>query len=359
MLFDWNKWIWMSSSPFIIFAILLLFTHLLYLLFFRKIEVSIMNGSILMGISVTLMYAFSLYKTPLVIQVIITYELMIVWLYLIFEIIQQILRGESLRNFSERVLIGTWVTATVFSALVLDQAEPYLLGVLTLLVITALIMWLGYIMVFFEWIYRFVTKHKNNATNFDFFFVIATASIIILFQEFFHEDIPQWVYELAIDFSMIIYFICLLSLFYNHVLYKKSKQQTTQSLGLYYSSLAAIGLAGVLTLAIPEQLLYVLWQITLTLFSINMLVKLIYHCWHFDVNLIHYNPLRWFGIFNVAIFYGFTLMFYEQLYARHGLLAHIADKGHYVVILFAILQLFSLFLAIMWRFIKPSHQLNE
>lgn len=335
MLFAWDKWLWMSGSPFLLFAILLLFSHACYLILFKPLTTRLSSGYIVLSLAVTILYALQRIKIPAFIPIIAAYELMIVWLYLIFELFQKLLRGRLLPHAAEQVIACIWVAATAFSVLVLDRVEPYLLGVITLVAITAIVMWFGVMMVMVNVYWQFIKSKTLLPHGLHFLFATATASIIVLIEELFHENFSDSFYAVLFDFCIILYGLSIIQLVYSF--YQRQSIDYLLKSGLHYSSLAMIGIAGVLTHAADERFLYAMWQLTMLFFMINCV------CWLINIHQrwYCYRHRRWISLFNLAIIYGFAQVFYDELYLRSGLLAIIANYGHVIVLVAAFLQIAS------------------
>lgn len=287
-----------------------------------------------MSLSVVILYALTSLPLGGVLFLIIAYQLMIVWLYLVFEIIHLVLSHAVFKTFIDKVNLGAWITATVFATIALDQAEPTLLGFITLLSLTTGLLWLMYLFIMYQWIIQIMKGSRFYSASF-FFFGIATTAIAILLDALFHENIALWVYQTIIGLGALLYILSLVYLIKS--LRKHSKSiliRWVNTYGFTHGGLAIIGLACVYTQSISEHaILFIWWCVVLFLLlhlAANTFVTLR------RLSLIKiispYQTKQWLSIFNVGVFFGFTFVLNEQLYAHNQLLFLIITYGAYAVI---------------------------
>lgn len=300
------------------FLVLLGITHLIYHRYFRFISISNLSSYMIMGVGLFLLVCLPNFAWPHFVLQIGSFELAIIWIYLIMGVAQAAIESSSLsiEHPQNRLAMGASVTATAILALLLDKSEPLLHGSILFLSMVAIFWLIAYLLVIGQWIYQFIAhKTKLYVSQIILLSTIAIQVCVLMEGELFHRIIPGWMYQgfILVGYGFYVFgFIAIARYFlftrYKHVLVCLSGAST-----LLYSAMAMTGLAMLMTGQYPDWMIALAWWWTVFLFvlieglELNRLFARI-RLKGIKKALFVYHPSQWLRIFSLTTLYGFASM---------------------------------------------------
>ncbi|MBA3661227.1 MAG: hypothetical protein H0W64_05845 [Gammaproteobacteria bacterium] len=341
MLSIWERWVWNANSNFVLFFLLLLFSHLVYLILFRNSKAQSKVGYIPLALSMVAIVFFSAFNVSHVVTKLIGMEIIIIWLYLAANLIENYLNEDlSLSDGSLGLATGTWILGTIFPLILFIEIAPTLYGFIllqTLIVIFLLI-------IFFPLTLRWLKRYLKGLEVFDaniFLIVLNIQAVTILLFDLMRESIPLIVYQSIILFGLFCYVVLFFVFVRTQIMSSKNLiKQFQVEYVLLYAALALSGMAMINTHSYSEAVVTLIWAISAILFIIIETVDIL------RVFLLlrnrgraawSYHVAQWARPFAIAVMYAFSLAYYIP-YATKPFIGYIVKYGQYIVIACFILQ---------------------
>lgn len=346
MLITWNRWLWISGSPFFLFIVLFLISQLAYYLFFRPIKPSMMSGAIVMALAIFAITCLPNFELPFLLVLILALELLIVWFYVGFSLIQAYLIDElHHKELATNLALGTWSAGTALLAFLLDQLQPILHGFIILFGILAIVLWLVYFFIIAQWfIATFVKRIATPVNGMVFLATVSTQCVVMVIDRLFGGDIGDWFYQCIVSVGYLLYFAGFFLLILYFVKQYRISFKWSAANTLFYGAMALNGLAIInLNSEIPLWIIHATWWWTIISFVLITGIEIYF--WvrralnqESRKNLFKYATSQWLRLFSICSFYGFAWAYYHQHYNESTFLSWIADYGHYALLVLYLLE---------------------
>lgn len=317
------------------FLVLLGVTHLIYHRYFRFISISNLSSCMVMAAGFFLLICLPSFAWPHFVLQIASFELAIVWIYLIMGVAQAAIESPSLsiEHPANRLAMGASVTATAILALLLDKSEPLLHGSIIFLSMVAIFWLIAYLLVIGQWIYKFIVNQaKLYVSQLILLSTIALQMCVLMEGELFHRVIPAWMYQVFILMGCVLYVFGFFAIA-RYFLFTRFKRILICLSGvstLLYSAMAMTAMAMLMTGKYPDWMIELAWWWTVLLFvlieglELNRLFTRI-KLKGFKKALFVYHPSQWLRIFSLTTLYGFASM---------RLHSNLSFGGYFLTILF-------------------------
>ena len=347
MMFDFLAW-WesFSEAPFVLLIVLLLVTHFFYHRYFRHLQLTVASPSIIMALGAFALIAMPELHINISIMLVVAIELVLLWTYLTISLLYSYSHGLiSFRPPRKNIEVGTWVTGTALTMLVIDQIEPTLYGFILWLGLASLFFYALYVCLVIKWLALSRRRHIKIDGKV-MLIAISTLSIALLIMEVFGADVPTWIYQGIISSGTLLGFTGLLAIIISYKRQCRGHFFATWSTSncLIYGAFAMTGLAALETHSFEKELIYIDWYFTIIWFVIVELLELVRLCirvkkkgWFKSVGVYHVS--QWLRIFALAMLNGFALSYYNHHYISNKLLAITASYAQFIVLMLVIIEL--------------------
>ncbi len=346
--FTSEGWLEHLGSPIVAFILLLVISHLIYIRLFSHQTPSLMSGSIWMALGVFALDALRQLGFPYFYMLYVVLEILIIGLYLGLNLLQGVMDDEiNIKDPTEELAIGTWITAAVMSVILLNQIEKTLLGFVALISIVAFSLFAYYLYVIAHWYYLYLHKKTRVQVNGNLLLsAISFQAIGLLLLELFHDNIHAYVYVALVIVGLVLYvcgIICIASCVYT----SRSRRVTagwSNEITLAHAALSMAGLAMINTQAFPDWAIHAIWCVTLIVFvsvELGELLRLTSRCKLKNLSqaIGIYHNSQWIRIFAFGIFYSFILNYYQYEYSTDTITTMIVSYGQYVVAILLVAEI--------------------
>lgn len=344
MLSLWDRWVWNANSQFVLFFLLLVLSHLVYLLLFRGIKANPYAGLIVASLASIALIVFALFNISTLLSKLITLEVVIIWLYIAANLFESYLADNlDLKVQANQLAVGTWVLGTLLPLLLFIQVVPMLYGFILLQTIVITLLGLCFFIFCVLIVINYLRPATQELSAFIFLLPVNIEAFAILLNELFRGYIPLLVYQSLILFGIVCYLLLSLIMLV-YIIHRKPKKlvfvDQQYSFALLYAAPAMAGLAMLNTISFPESILQFVWFFALAVLLLIEVRALL--LWYKNKHKnFTYHTQQWTRVLAIAIFYQFTYIY--SPYAVNDSVRYLAQYGQYVVLaLFAFQLLFLL-----------------
>lgn len=336
------------SSPLFLFILLLIFSHLIYLRIFQKYKPGVESGAFVLAINTYVLACLPFYHLPVIIMLLVTLELLIIWMYISLGLMQSYLNHDlHFNHHADRLALGYWVAGTALLVLLLNQAALSLQGLVVLLSILAVILYVIYAVIFMRWLWLSVCHRFHlHASGMILLATVSTQAISLLLITLFRHDAPLWMYQCLIGFGFIFYPLGLIAIVM-HLLNAHSHSFIKgwgNVSSLIHGALSITGLAILEAQGDMNDGVVYLWSLTLALIVLielfdlfRFILKVKSHGFIREISIYHAS--QWVRLFAFSMFYAFTVLYYQYAGGGTSLSASIIYYGQYMITLFFVAQL--------------------
>lgn len=336
------------------FFILLCLSGLVRYFYKKEPRPSTADGSIVMAIGI---FSFdALLKLPLVSRgftQLVTLELLIVWLLLVKNYLNQSLHGGFkclINHTAGQFGIGTWVAGSSILALLFFRDFTCYRFIAWLCAFLAFIIWLPYLALSVCNLWLIVTRQRKVHIGIMLLATVSTQSIVLLTYFMFATTIPRLAYQAVIVLGYFLYFTGLF-IIVRYLLYSRLSRiilgwHSTNS--ILHGALSISGLAAATTKVISDQLIIGTWFLAtgfLLLVEGISVIKGIYRFRRagFTEGILVYDVSQWARVFTLGMYYTFNLSLITHQVYVNPLIQWVAYYGQYGVLGIVLFELVNYF----------------
>lgn len=323
---------------------LLFLTHLICQRWFKDYPASSLSGAVIMTFALYVAECLPQYKLPVLLMRLPMLEVIVLWVYGSFSLLQDFFLKETGVKPSERSGLSAWIVGTSLTCIMVGRINPLLHGAILLLVIFAVLLWFKYaFMVCYALVGYIRNKFQEYVSPSLLLGSAATASIAWVLFFVFQDKFSNKIYETFIVLSCLLYvFISLMMLgnFYRRNVQNLLVNWSAEN-SLVFGVSSFIGLTSLVTQAAPDSFIDVAWFWSAIFCALMTLFELFHvflrqKVWVYDVK-------HWLRIFSYSIFYVFTWYYYFEHYSDGAIVTFIAEHGLNVITLLLVIQIVYVF----------------
>lgn len=339
--------VFFAESPLVWFLGLVLITQVFYHYFFTQRMPSLAGSTLVMALGVVSVYLLPLFNTPLWAMTLVSLELMIVWLYFAVNYMQIYAQDElSLTLFTDRLNLGVWVAGTLATGLLLEEADPLLYGCIIMLALIGLVSLGAYFYLLWRPWKGVVRRLGRPVSGRVMLPSIASALMILLILELFHDDMPACLEFIFIVGAAGLCVFGLLRLVWFWFLHRSLRLILVwpNANTLIYGALASFGLSLIHAGLFDDGFVLSYWCMTMAVFVAVTALECCRAYWRWQKQgwvrgFGRYHPSAWFRVYALTMVVVFTNEAWNLTPVTSSLMDFISNDGSVIVMLVTFIQL--------------------